>query len=369
MSNNITHLEASQILISISTTVTTPSQNLHSSIILPPPTTTTVPTSSPIIHSTKSSSHITDNDRKKILLKYNKLLEKGNSKMDAANKLECNIRTLQKWNKKLSKKVKKAKFKQHRKSQLDHIEAELIKFINTETKERCHPVKNRVVMKKAIEMCNLFKEKTIIAQQQLIHRFMKKAQAHGLIDLPPRGKSTSDKVRHKMVACSFINEYYCVDNCRKNDNCSYKRINKNMFKNTKIVECDERGKGLVILENCYAGDFVIEYFGKTVPPKELKQTGGKGHYYLRLGPNNIINGDIKKNDAKYINHSCDPNCELKLVVDLNENKRACIIALKRIRINTDITIDYQWECKVGEQTTPCLCGTIHTQHTIERLIK
>ena len=82
-----------------------------------------------------------------------------------------------------------------------------------------------------------------------------------------------------------------------------------MFKKLNIVEKTEKGEGLVV-EECYMkGDFVIEYFGRTVSVKKLKRHGDDGRYNMRIG-HKIINGNVKTNIVRFINHSCNPNCIL-----------------------------------------------------------
>ncbi len=52
----------------------------------------------------------------------------------------------------------------------------------------------------------------------------------------------------------------------------------------------------------------------------------------------MIDGSIKENTAKYINHSCAPNCEIDI-----KNKRVFIFALKNIKAGDELTYDYDTE--------------------------
>jgi hypothetical protein len=108
--------------------------------------------------------------------------------------------------------------------------------------------------------------------------------------------------------------YECNDNCDGKDKCNNKRIQQNQWKN--VVERDSgnpnKGFGLFLEGGCRRDDFIIEYTGKVTkkhgsiysmkinPPPESK--GKRETVY--------INANIDGGLAKYINHSCNPNCEL-----------------------------------------------------------
>lgn len=146
----------------------------------------------------------------------------------------------------------------------------------------------------------------------------------------------------------------CEYVCRKKKNCPHKRIIGHVFKKVNIVEKTGKGKGLVVEECCMKGDFVIEYFGRALSAKRLKIHGGKGMYNMKIG-NQVINGNMKKNIARFINHSCNPNCILEVRTILGK-KHACIFAGRKIKKGTELTFDYKWSSKDGKVRTPCCCG-------------
>ena len=90
--------------------------------------------------------------------------------------------------------------------------------------------------------------------------------------------------------------------CRKNENCPHKRIIGQVFKIVHIVEKNGKGKDLVLGETCNKGDFVIEYFGRAVSATNLQKHGGIGMHFMKVGQK-IIDGNIEKNAARFINHS------------------------------------------------------------------
>lgn len=77
---------------------------------------------------------------------------------------------------------------------------------------------------------------------------------------------------------------------------------------------------------------------------------GEDIYLFSLGDDddNVVNATKSGNLARFINHSCAPNCELVLNDDVIE-----IIALCKIKCGTEITIDYH--LKTGDRIA-CNCG-------------
>jgi palmitoyltransferase ZDHHC9/14/18 len=68
---------------------------------------------------------------------------------------------------------------------------------------------------------------------------------------------------------------------------------------------DGKGSGLFAMEDIEKDDYIIEYVGKI----ECKRR--ENIYLMKInGVNLWINGDKNGGPAQYINHSCNPNCEL-----------------------------------------------------------
>lgn len=95
------------------------------------------------------------------------------------------------------------------------------------------------------------------------------------------------------------------------------------------------GRGLFTEENIPRGACVIEYTGRNLSPKEQEKSG---KYFFWTSSKTMIDGNIPSNTARFINHSCAPNCE----VDLKE-KRIYVFALKNIKAGEELTYDYDTE--------------------------
>ena len=87
----------------------------------------------------------------------------------------------------------------------------------------------------------------------------------------------------------------------------------------------------------------------------MKIYGGIGMYSMKVG-HKIINGNIEKNTARFINHSCNPHCILDVRTIRGKNHACCIFAAKKIKKESELTIDYSWNSRDGEVKTQCQCG-------------
>lgn len=93
------------------------------------------------------------------------------------------------------------------------------------------------------------------------------------------------------------------------------------------------GLGLFAQVDIPRDEFVIEYWGKTVPDEEADRVGGK--YLFRLENDITILGNHKENLARLMNHSCRPNCEAEM-----DGKRIFIYSKRNIKAGDELTYDY-----------------------------
>ena len=296
-------------------------------------------------------------------MKYNNLIKAGVDKSDTAAEVGYTLRMFQRWNSKYNKKWCVQKHTRQRKSHIHHIEGELLLFIREKMKETCIPVKNSVVKEKAKELCTKFKGMPSKTQNNIITNFMRRARS----ELPPPPRKTMGGLTKKKIVLGACKKDNCVLECRRKNNCPHKRMINKVFKKTKKITCGKLGCGLSIQENCSKGDFIIEYFGKKVTANAVKDHQGHNRYYMRVDKT-IIDGNTKKNTARFINHSCDPNCTLEIKDD-EGTPHACIFALKNIRSGSELTFDYNWQRKQEHPFTECLCGSKKCNGKIEKLVK
>ena len=81
---------------------------------------------------------------------------------------------------------------------------------------------------------------------------------------------------------------------------------------------------------------------------------GNGTYYMKVG-SDVIDGDVNGNEARFINHSCNPNCSVK-VLKIGGKSRSFIFAVRKIKKGMELTFDYGWTCAVDKSKTQCFCS-------------
>ena len=164
---------------------------------------------------------------------------------------------------------------------------------------------------------------------------------------------------------NYMLYYECTDDCPLGHKCLNQRIRKHVFKNL-IVYDSPSAKGLAVMnkEVINEDEFICEYTGVVIDPSAVmgSQTSSFSSYCIG---NKDIMIDAKEvgSVARYINHSCDPNCVVvPWVVD--GYYRLGIFAKRYINRREELTIDYKWEAKPGEEKVNCLCGANNCRNTI-----
>ena len=101
------------------------------------------------------------------------------------------------------------------------------------------------------------------------------------------------------------------------------------------VKRSTAGLGLFAQKPFKKGDLIIEYTGEVISANEANRRGGK--YLFELNDQWTIDGKGRDNLARYLNHSCKPNCYPEL--DENE-ERVHIYAKRAIKPGEELTYHY-----------------------------
>jgi SET domain-containing protein len=107
------------------------------------------------------------------------------------------------------------------------------------------------------------------------------------------------------------------------------------MKESVTVKKSHSGFGLFTLRDFKKGDFIIEYTGEKITEEEANKRGGK--YLFELNEEWTIDGKSRDNKARYINHSCKPNCYPE-IDDTEEH--IYIYAKKDIKEGEELAYDY-----------------------------
>ena len=97
------------------------------------------------------------------------------------------------------------------------------------------------------------------------------------------------------------------------------------------------GLGLFATKPIKKGAKIVRYFGPLLDSKKKKDDAIENKYLFELNNRWTIDGSVRKNVARYINHACKPNAES----DVKPRKRRVIIrAIKNIEPGEEINYDY-----------------------------
>jgi uncharacterized protein len=97
------------------------------------------------------------------------------------------------------------------------------------------------------------------------------------------------------------------------------------------------GLGLFATQAIKKGAKIVRYFGPLLDCRKKKDDAVENKYLFELNGRWTIDGSVRKNIARYINHACKPNAES----DVNPRKRKVVIrAIKKIEPGEEINYDY-----------------------------
>ena len=154
----------------------------------------------------------------------------------------------------------------------------------------------------------------------------------------------------------------CIDGlCHLEDSCTNRRFQRQEHLQVYPIKTEHRGWGLAAGQKIRKGQFVIQYMGEIfyidseIGRRKLeKYRGSASTYLMSITQNEVIDPTKKGNEARLINHSCDPNCETQKWNVLGE-VRIGIFAKRDIDENEELTFDYRFDT-LKTALTRCLCG-------------
>jgi len=131
-----------------------------------------------------------------------------------------------------------------------------------------------------------------------------------------------------------------------------------------------QGRGGFATRRIAKGERIAEYVGERISWKEADRRyddgGMKRHhtFLFSVTSRTVIDAAVGGNDSRFINHSCDPNCEAIIT-----GKKIYIHALRGIHPGTELAYDYQYE-RTGKNDAElekfylCRCGSDNCRGSI-----
>ena len=130
------------------------------------------------------------------------------------------------------------------------------------------------------------------------------------------------------------------------------------------------GRGVFALRRIPKGTRIIEYKGKLITDKEADRRYSRVHEHsphtmlFSLEGGWVIDATRRGNSARWINHSCAPNCDIE-----EEGRRIFIESRRDIHPGDELTYDYNLQ--IGEKHTraakrehACFCGSRRCRGTM-----
>ena len=130
------------------------------------------------------------------------------------------------------------------------------------------------------------------------------------------------------------------------------------------------GRGVFATRRIEKGERIIEYLGDRVSHDEAdrryesKDENDSHTFLFIVDSKTVIDAGVGGNDARFFNHSCDPNCE-----SVVEKRRVFIEAIRAIEAGEEMTYDYQIYKEEGDpenidEVFACRCGFANCRGTM-----
>ena len=130
------------------------------------------------------------------------------------------------------------------------------------------------------------------------------------------------------------------------------------------------GKGVFALHDLAEGETLIEYVGEASRwPEALRRhphdPAQPNHtFYFHIDEHHVIDANVGGNSSRWINHSCQPNCEAE-----ESGRRVFIKALRNIAAGSELFYDYGLviDAKYTPKLLadyPCWCGADNCRGTL-----
>lgn len=113
------------------------------------------------------------------------------------------------------------------------------------------------------------------------------------------------------------------------------------------------GTGGFARKDIPAGTRLIQYVGEKITKAEsLRRCEAENPYIFTLDDEHDLDGSVERNPARFLNHSCTPNCETELDEEAAE---VWILTLRDIRAGEELSFNYGYDLSEYREH-PCQCG-------------
>ncbi|XP_026321911.1 uncharacterized protein LOC113231673 isoform X2 [Hyposmocoma kahamanoa] len=141
----------------------------------------------------------------------------------------------------------------------------------------------------------------------------------------------------------------------------YKKMKLEWRNNVYLARSKIQGLGLYAARDLEKHTMVIEYIGEIIRSElsEIREkqyeAKNRGIYMFRLDERRVVDATLSGGLARYINHSCQPNCVAE-TVEVDRHVRIIIFAKRRIARGEELAYDYKFDIEDDAHKIMCMCG-------------
>jgi hypothetical protein len=140
----------------------------------------------------------------------------------------------------------------------------------------------------------------------------------------------------------------CAPQCLFAEQCQNQRFRRQQNAEVEARPTFDKGWGLFALEPVETDTFMIEYCGEVIENDEcerriqeaLKEGGHRHLYHMALTDQLVIDATTHGSRARFLNHSCEPNCRIENWA-VGRERRIGVFSARPIAAGEELTIDYQ----------------------------
>ncbi|XP_048376953.2 histone-lysine N-methyltransferase 2C isoform X13 [Stegostoma tigrinum] len=144
----------------------------------------------------------------------------------------------------------------------------------------------------------------------------------------------------------------------------YRKMKTEWKINVYLARSRIQGLGLYAARDIEKHTMVIEYIGTIIRNEvanrreKLYEAQNRGVYMFRIDSDHVIDATLTGGPARYINHSCAPNCVAE-VVTFEKGHKIIISSNRRIQKGEELSYDYKFDFEDDQHKIPCHCGAVN----------
>ncbi|XP_055338361.1 histone-lysine N-methyltransferase 2C-like isoform X2 [Paramacrobiotus metropolitanus] len=143
----------------------------------------------------------------------------------------------------------------------------------------------------------------------------------------------------------------------------YRKMKAEWRSNVYLARSKIEGLGLFAARDLDKNSMIIEYVGELIRnevanhrERMYEMLNHAGIYMFRVDNEEVCDASRAGGPARFINHSCDPNCITEVVQTDKNEKKIVISSLRRIFKDEELCYDYKFDFEDDQHKIPCNCG-------------